>query len=100
MAATSMFFGNFLYFNYYMIAAFKRRRWALLKYGVFIPFYWLMMSVANWIALWQIIIKPHYWEKTKHGLHLQDSEVLSGINQYLHLQKIEEKEQEMSVIAN
>jgi len=29
-----------------------------------------MMSIAACIALFQLIFKPHYWEKTEHGLHL------------------------------
>ncbi|MCS0494308.1 glycosyltransferase [Ancylobacter sp. MQZ15Z-1] len=33
-----------------------------------IPAYWLMMSLAAWRALAQLIVAPHYWEKTDHGL--------------------------------
>ena len=29
------------------------------------------MSAAAYIALYQLIVKPHYWEKTQHGHHLQ-----------------------------
>src|SRR6185437_8348314 len=32
--------------------------------------YWLMISIAGFIALYQLLFKPHYWEKTVHGLHL------------------------------
>ncbi len=36
------------------------------------PFYWLLMSVAAWYALWQFIVAPFYWNKTEHGLsHVQ-----------------------------
>ena len=31
------------------------------------PFYWLLHSVASIWALWQLIFKPHKWEKTRHG---------------------------------
>jgi glycosyltransferase XagB len=24
--------------------------------------------LAAYKALWQLIVKPHYWEKTEHGL--------------------------------
>jgi hypothetical protein len=37
--------------------------WALAN-----PFYWLLHSLAAYKALWQLIVKPHYWEKTEHGL--------------------------------
>ena len=30
-----------------------------------------MISIACAIALYQLIFKPHYWEKTVHGLHLK-----------------------------
>jgi cellulose synthase/poly-beta-1,6-N-acetylglucosamine synthase-like glycosyltransferase len=37
------------------------------------PFYWLLMSIASWLALWQFIIAPFKWNKTEHGLSkLQD----------------------------
>ena len=30
------------------------------------PFYWAMMSVAGWRAVWQLWRCPHLWEKTPH----------------------------------
>ncbi|MEM9732396.1 MAG: glycosyltransferase [Pseudomonadota bacterium] len=35
---------------------------------VFLPFYWLLISIAAWRALLHLFIKPHEWEKTPHGL--------------------------------
>lgn len=32
------------------------------------PAYWLLMSVAAWLALWQFITAPSHWNKTEHGL--------------------------------
>src|SRR3990167_4933468 len=71
MAVSSLVFGNFLFLYYYMIGCAKRGQWELVKYVFFVPAYWLLTSVAAFIALYQIIRKPHYWEKTKHGLHLR-----------------------------
>lgn len=51
-----------------MMGAFKRRRYGLVLWGLANPFYWLLHSVAAYKALWQLITKPHYWEKTAHGL--------------------------------
>lgn len=31
------------------------------------PLYWVLHSIACCKALWQLAIKPHYWEKTAHG---------------------------------
>jgi len=38
--------------------------WAL----VFMPIYWLLLSVAAWRALLQLITDPYKWEKTTHCL--------------------------------
>jgi cellulose synthase/poly-beta-1,6-N-acetylglucosamine synthase-like glycosyltransferase len=73
MAVISLVFGNFLYLYYYMIGAAKREHWELVKYAFLVPIYWLMMSIASLKALKQIILRPHYWEKTTHGLHLKKS---------------------------
>ncbi|MFO0990592.1 MAG: glycosyltransferase [Hyphomicrobiales bacterium] len=35
---------------------------------VLTPFYWLMISAAAWLALWQLIRNPYGWNKTRHGL--------------------------------
>ncbi len=32
-----------------------------------IPIYWLLISLATWRALMQLIIDPHRWEKTPHS---------------------------------
>ena len=32
------------------------------------PVYWLLISVAAWLALWQFIFSPFTWNKTEHGL--------------------------------
>ena len=33
-----------------------------------LPAYWLLMSIAAWLALWQFIVAPFEWNKTEHGL--------------------------------
>jgi cellulose synthase/poly-beta-1,6-N-acetylglucosamine synthase-like glycosyltransferase len=75
LAVCSLIFGNFLYLYYYMIGCAKRENYDLIKYAFLIPFYWLAMSAAGWVALVELIYKPHYWSKTKHGLHLSGSEL-------------------------
>jgi cellulose synthase/poly-beta-1,6-N-acetylglucosamine synthase-like glycosyltransferase len=32
------------------------------------PLYWLLMSAAAWLALWQFVVAPFHWNKTEHGL--------------------------------
>ena len=53
-----------------MLGCTKHEHYELIKYAYMVPLYWLAMSVAGWIALAELLYKPHYWNKTKHGLHL------------------------------
>ena len=32
-----------------------------------IPVYWLLISLAAYRALWQLVRDPFHWEKTEHG---------------------------------
>jgi hypothetical protein len=31
-----------------------------------LPLYWLLMSVATYRAMFQLFMRPHYWDKTTH----------------------------------
>ena len=47
----------------------KRR--GLLRHGwvlLLMPLHWLLLSVAAWRALYQLLFNPFHWEKTAHGL--------------------------------
>jgi cellulose synthase/poly-beta-1,6-N-acetylglucosamine synthase-like glycosyltransferase len=79
MAVTSLIFGNFLFIFYYMIGCARRGHWSLIKYVYLVPFYWLMVSVSATIALVQLIVKPHFWEKTHHGYHLGKNPMSTAI---------------------
>jgi cellulose synthase/poly-beta-1,6-N-acetylglucosamine synthase-like glycosyltransferase len=35
---------------------------------VLTPAHWLLLSLAAWRALYQLIVAPYHWEKTTHGL--------------------------------
>jgi hypothetical protein len=46
-------------------------RRGLLAYGwvlLLTPIYWLLLSLAAWRALFQLLLDPYSWEKTEHGL--------------------------------
>lgn len=64
----SMVVGNFA-FVYYLVTGsmllghHRNTKWMLLA-----PLYWLLMSCAAWKAALQLVARPHYWEKTAHGL--------------------------------
>lgn len=53
-----------------MRVLFSRERMSVVlqkSYIFLLPFYWTMMSVAAWRALFQLCVSPHIWEKTPHG---------------------------------
>ena len=39
-----------------------------LRFLFCLPVYWVLISLAGWRALYQLIVSPHLWEKTPHGL--------------------------------
>jgi cellulose synthase/poly-beta-1,6-N-acetylglucosamine synthase-like glycosyltransferase len=77
IGVSCLIFGNFLYTYYYMVACTKRSQDDLIKYVFVVPFYWVAMSVAAWIAVYKFVRQPHYWAKTQHGLHLGSREGLA-----------------------
>lgn len=93
MAVTSLVAGNFLYTYYYMLGIAKRKDWNLIPFSFITPLYWLLMSAAAIYAFYEIIVRPHYWHKTIHGLHLPDlafkkdkkSNTVSGRRRFIFL---------------
>ena len=60
--------GNFVFVYLNVAGCMNRGYYDLVKHAVITPLYWLMMSWAAYKAVGQLIVNPHYWEKTKHGL--------------------------------
>ena len=79
VGTTCLVVGNFFYLYIYLLACIRRKHYALVRWTLLIPLYWLLMSAAACIALYQLIVKPHYWEKTEHGLHLMSANDMSTI---------------------
>jgi cellulose synthase/poly-beta-1,6-N-acetylglucosamine synthase-like glycosyltransferase len=71
MSILCFVFGNFLYIYSYLIACVRRQHYQLMPWVLLVPLYWGFMSIAASMALFQLIVKPFYWEKTQHGLHLR-----------------------------
>ena len=72
--------GNALMIYVSMMGAFLRQRYGLVIWALFNPVYWLLHSVASYKALWQLITRPHYWEKTTHGISaLSASEAAAAV---------------------
>lgn len=77
MGVFSLIVGNFLYMYYYMIGCYRRDHDSIAKYMFLVPFYWLAMSVAAWKAVFQLVHQPHFWPKTRHGLHLNNKKAVN-----------------------
>lgn len=65
--------GNVIMIYLSMMGPYKRGTFHLVLWALVNPLYWLLHSIAAYKGLWQLITKPHYWEKTEHGLttHVQ-----------------------------
>jgi hypothetical protein len=70
IGSISLIFGNFFFIYVYILGCIKRKQYRLIKWSLLVPLYWGLMSVAAAMALFQLIMAPHYWEKTEHGLHI------------------------------
>ncbi|HZS88280.1 MAG TPA: glycosyltransferase family 2 protein [Chloroflexota bacterium] len=56
----------FVYMN-----VFTAVRWGyddLAKWALLTPLYWVLLSAATYMALYDLIVRPHHWQKTTHGL--------------------------------
>lgn len=50
-----------------------KRKLDLLPIGCFHPLYWMVASFASYRALWQLVTAPSYWEKTPHGIDIEET---------------------------
>lgn len=65
--------GNSVMVYLSMMGPYKRGTFSLILWALLNPIYWILHSIASYKALWQLLTKPHYWEKTEHGLTAQTS---------------------------
>ena len=68
ISGVSLALGNALFAYLAMLGPYRRGWVDLSPYGLSVPFYWLLISVAAYRALWQLLRNPSHWEKTAHGL--------------------------------
>lgn len=79
IAAAQFYFGNFIFVYSNILGTYTvirgseltgkmHIRYSVLLSGILLPVYWVLMSVAGYKAMVQLILKPSYWEKTHHGL--------------------------------
>jgi cellulose synthase/poly-beta-1,6-N-acetylglucosamine synthase-like glycosyltransferase len=78
LALVSLWLGNFFFILLGLMAALGRGQDDLGPYTLLAPLYWLLMSVAAYVALYELIFSPHHWWKTEHGLHFEEEAVQGG----------------------
>jgi len=66
--AACLYLGNFAFTYLNVAGAMRRGYYDMVKYALLSPLYWGLMSVGAWKGFWQLVTKPYFWEKTKHGL--------------------------------
>jgi cellulose synthase/poly-beta-1,6-N-acetylglucosamine synthase-like glycosyltransferase len=60
--------GNSFFVALMMFGPCRRGWFGLMPFGLLAPFYWMLISLAGYRGLWQLIGQPWHWEKTRHGL--------------------------------
>jgi cellulose synthase/poly-beta-1,6-N-acetylglucosamine synthase-like glycosyltransferase len=55
------------YSAFYCAKYYQFRLSGMKKAALLYPFYLVLHSLASYKALWQLLVKPHFWEKTEHG---------------------------------
>jgi cellulose synthase/poly-beta-1,6-N-acetylglucosamine synthase-like glycosyltransferase len=70
LGVASMLLGNLLMIYSMMAGCMHRGLYAAMRSMLAIPLYWVLMSVASYKALVQLLrpSRRHYWELTEHGL--------------------------------
>jgi hypothetical protein len=60
--------GNLIHISLYLRTVIAEKRVSLIPVALTMPLYWVLGSIGAWRGLIQLITKPHYWEKTMHGI--------------------------------
>ncbi|MEM1384252.1 MAG: glycosyltransferase [Pseudomonadota bacterium] len=50
------------------LAMWRRRSLDLFLWVPVLPFYWTLGSLAAWKAVFELVVAPYYWDKTRHGI--------------------------------
>jgi len=68
ISLTNLLAGNGTFIFLSMIAPLRRGWLSLIPYSLTAFAYWILISIAAYKGLWQLISNPFYWEKTRHGV--------------------------------
>ena len=70
MTGLALFFLFSELLNFFIGAAsvWSLRRWHLLIWVITMPFYFTLGALAAYKALYELVLRPFYWDKTQHGV--------------------------------
>jgi hypothetical protein len=69
MGVICLYFATFVFTYVNVASAMRRGYYDMVWAAILSPIYWAMSSIASWKGFIQLIFKPHFWEKTHHGLY-------------------------------
>jgi cellulose synthase/poly-beta-1,6-N-acetylglucosamine synthase-like glycosyltransferase len=64
-----------------MLAPIRRGWLDLVPYSLTSFGYWVMISIATYKGLWQLLRNPFYWEKTRHGVSKHVTQELARVRE-------------------
>lgn len=64
----ALILGNVALVHLAAIGPLERGRYGLVARALTVPAYWVLMSIAGWKAVVDLIRRPFHWEKTHHGI--------------------------------
>ncbi len=76
LGLVNLVLGNGLMVALNGLAVVRRRSWDLLPFALLAPLYWILHSLAAWRAVFKLVVDPHSWEKTPHGLTAEGGEAV------------------------
>lgn len=66
--AVTLLAANAIFILINLVACARRQLWELTGYALFVPLYWILISIGAWRGFLQLFTRAHYWDKTVHGL--------------------------------
>lgn len=79
VSVISFVMGNFIFTYFNLLGSYKRKRYSIVKYNLLSFVYWYMLAYATIRAMVHLVLKPHHWEKTTHGVHLTSKTPHAGV---------------------
>lgn len=60
--------GGFAMLTPVLVGLWRRRLWGCMTALPLLPVYLVLISLAAWLALYDLVVAPYHWRKTTHGL--------------------------------